>query len=92
MGKKPDGSPRRPLALNAYLQVLNLLDSKIVTAVYRATGNPDDDGYLTSAPAQGSINSQLSPESYITHYSISMNDPGNYLPPRRVRLGVQVNF
>jgi hypothetical protein len=63
-----------------------------VTGVYQATGNPDDDGYLTSPKAQSSIQSQIDPASYITMYSISMNDPGNYLAPRRVRLGVQVNF
>jgi len=92
MGKKDDGSNRKPLQMNVYLLILNALDSKIVTNVYRATGNPDDDGYLNSAKAQSSIESQVDPESYRTYYSISMNNPGNYLPPRRVRLGVQVNF
>lgn len=92
MGKKADGSNRKSLSMNVYLLVLNLLDSKIVTNVYRATGNPDDDGYLSSAKAQSSIEGQVSPESYRTFYSISMNNPGNYLPPRRVRLGLQINF
>jgi outer membrane receptor protein involved in Fe transport len=91
-GKKADGRDRRALDMNVYLQVLNVLDSRLVTGVYQATGNPDDDGYLTSPKAQSSIQSQIDPASYITMYSISMNDPGNYLAPRRVRLGVQVNF
>jgi len=93
MGKKSDGSGnRKPLAMNVYLLILNALDSKIVTFVYEATGNPDDDGYLASAQAQNSINGQVDPDSYRTYYSISVNNPGNYLPPRRVRLGLQLNF
>jgi outer membrane receptor protein involved in Fe transport len=92
MGKKPDGSPRKPLAMNVYLTILNLLSSVNVTGVYQATGNADDDGYLTSAKAQGSINSQISPASYTTMYGISMNNPGNYLAPRQIRVGVQINF
>jgi hypothetical protein len=91
-GTKPDGSRRRSLFMGVYIQVLNLLDANNVTSVYAATGNPDDDGYLNSAAAQSAIESQLSPESYRMYYSYSMNSPFNYLEPRRIRLGVQLNF
>lgn len=92
MGTKTDGSKKRSLYMSVYLQVLNLLNANNVTAVYSATGNPDDDGYLSSAEAQSSIDAQISPESYTTYYSMSVNSPFNYLEPRRIRLGVQLNF
>ena len=38
----------KKLNMNAYVQVLNLLNARNVNNVYRATGNPDDDGYLNS--------------------------------------------
>ena len=92
LGKKKDGEGRRPVFCNVYLQVLNLLDAQNVISVYRATGSPDDDGYLASAGAQPSINQQVSPQAYIDLYTIAENNPGNYSLPRRIRLGVQLNF
>ena len=92
LGKKVDGEARRPIYANVYLQVLNLLDAMNVIGVYRATGSPDDDGYLASSGAQPSIASQVSPQSYIDLYTIAENNPGNYSLPRRIRLGVQLNF
>ena len=78
--------------INAYILVQNLLDSKNVVDVYRATGNPDDDGYLTAAEAQTSINGLACPECFRDLYSIKVNDPDNYQLPRRARLGVSLNF
>ena len=47
IGKKRDD--KKPIYLNVYLQVLNLLNTKTTISVYRYTGVPDDDGYLSSA-------------------------------------------
>ncbi|MFW6019112.1 MAG: TonB-dependent receptor domain-containing protein [Bacteroidales bacterium] len=78
--------------LNVYLQVLNVLNSQNVLNVYNATGNPDDDGFLTAPEFQQQIQSQNDPESFRELYSLRMNDPYNYSRPRRIRLGVSFNF
>ena len=91
-GKRKDGESRKPVSMNVYLQVLNVLNSKNVTAVYKATGSPSDDGYISSPNAQGKIESQPSPQAYRDLYLVKIDDPGNYDLPRRIRLGLQVNF
>jgi hypothetical protein len=75
-----------------YFQILNVLNSKNVMAVYSATGNPDDDGYLSAAEWQTQINQQLNPESYRDLYSIAVANPFNYSTPRLIRFGVSFNF
>ena len=92
MGKKANGERRRSYNMGVYLQVLNLFDSRNVIAVYPATGSPTDDGYLSSAAAQNDINNKLSPQAYKDQYQIATNNQGNYSLPRRVRLGVQIDF
>ena len=78
--------------LNVYVQVQNLLDAKNVISVYRATGNPDDDGYLTDAAAQNSINSKNDPDSFRYLYSLAVNNPSNYSLPRMWRAGISIDF
>jgi hypothetical protein len=63
-----------------------------VLAVYAATGSPDDDGYLSSPAAQNLINQQVSPQAYRDLYYVAESNPGSYSLPRRIRLGVQLNF
>jgi hypothetical protein len=78
--------------LNIYLQVLNLLNAKNIVSVYRATGNPDDDGFLTSPSSNAIINSFPSPAAFIDQYDIRINNPNNYSIPRRMRIGVTLDF
>jgi len=78
--------------LNVYVEILNILNAKNVLSVYRATGNPDDDGYLAAAEYQTQINQQLDSQSYRDLYSIAVNNPYNYSLPRRIRLGVSFNL
>ncbi len=90
--KEDENGKQKTLGLNAYVQVQNLLNAQNVQSVYRFTGNPDDDGYLTSAVAQEEISSKTDPQAFIDLYSIKINNPNNYAIPRRVRLGLQLNF
>ena len=92
IGKKKDGEGRKPLQMNVYLQVLNVLDKQNITSVYRSTGNPDDDGYLSSPDGVKDTNGRTNPQSYYDLYQIAVNNPNNYSLPRRIRLGLQVNF
>jgi len=84
--------PKSNTYLNVYLQVLNLLDTKNITAVYSATGSPNDDGYLTAPEWQENIENQLDEQAYRDLYTLRMNSPFNYSNPRQIRLGVIFNF
>ncbi len=91
-GKKPNGEKRRPYSIGVYVQVLNLFDARNIISVYSATGSPTDDGYLSSAAAQNDINNKLSVASYKALYEIADNNQGSYSLPRRIRLGLQLDF
>lgn len=78
--------------VNVYVQVQNLLDARNVISVYRATGNPDDDGYLTSEAAQNNIAAKNNEESFRHLYSLAVNSPSNYSMPRMWRAGLSINF
>jgi outer membrane receptor protein involved in Fe transport len=90
-GKK-GGKSGRPLYMNIYLEVLNILNTKNILGVYRATGNPDDDGYLAASQFQASIKATTNEAAYRDQYAISVNNPYNYSLPRRIRLGVSLGF
>ena len=92
MGGKKEGKEGREAFVNVYLQVLNLLNSKNITNVYAATGNADDDGYLSAPEWQREIYSQIDPQAYIQMYQIFVNSGGNYSAPRQIRLGLSFNF
>jgi outer membrane receptor protein involved in Fe transport len=83
---------KKDVYMNVYVQVLNVLNTKNVMGVYRATGNPDDDGYLSAAEYQTQINDQNDPQAYRDLYYIAVNNPYNYSLPRRIRVGVMLNF
>ncbi len=78
--------------LNLYLQVQNLMDAKNIINTYRATGNPEDDGYLTSAAAQNAIDAKNDPDSFRHLYSLAVNNPNHYSLPRMFRLGMSLQF
>jgi outer membrane receptor protein involved in Fe transport len=86
----PEGQKKSNL--NVYLQVMNLLDARNVVAVYRATGNPDDTGYLNAATSQNAINGQVDPLSFRDLYTIKMQNPSMFALPRRLRLGITFDF
>ena len=89
--KKKDGD-KRISYLNVYLQVLNVLNSKNIIDVYAATGNPDDDGYLSAPEWQREIATQTNADSYAELYSLYVNSQYNYSAPRQIRIGMIFNF
>lgn len=91
-GKAEEESKKKRIDMNVYLQILNVLNVKNVMGVYRFTGNPDDDGYLAAAEFQNQIESQNDPQAFRDLYILRVNNPFNYSLPRRIRLGVIVNF
>ena len=92
LGGKEEGKKGRDVYFNVYLQVLNLLNSKNILNVYSATGNADDDGYLSAPEWQREIQSQLDPQAFIQMYEIYVDNGGNYSTPRQIRLGLSFNF
>jgi hypothetical protein len=86
------GDEKKHAFMNVYLQVMNLLNTKNVLNVYKATGDPDDDGYLTSAQAQTTIAGQNSAVSFVDLYQVKINNPNNFNSPRVIRLGLQISF
>ena len=91
LGNK-DSKNRKDAYVNIYLQVLNVLNTKNIMVVYAATGNANDDGYLSAAMYQAAINEQLNVQSYRELYSLYINNPNNYSLPRRIRLGATFDF
>lgn len=87
-----DGKKPREANLNIYLQVLNVFDIANTISVYAATGNPDDDGYLTEPQFQPFINGQVDPLAFRDMYALKVNDPRNFSLPRRIRFGAILSF
>lgn len=78
--------------VSIYLYIQNLLNTENVLAVYPYTLNANDDGYLKSPGSVANINSQPSIQAYKDLYRAKVNNPSNYSLPRRVYLGVNINF
>ena len=85
-------SDKKSSSVNVYVQVQNLLNAKNIINVYRATGNANDDGYLTNEGAQNTIAAKNDEEAYRYLYSLAVNDPSNYSLPRMWRAGLSVTF
>lgn len=92
LGKPKEGEQVKMMAMNVYLQVLNLLNTKNILSVYPTTGNPDDDSYLNDPRYEPFIESQNDSQSFRELYSIKLQNPGFYSLPRRIRLGIVLNF
>lgn len=73
---------------NFYIYVINVLNTEQVNSVYGATGRPDDDGYLNTAP--GSIGSLI--PGYVENYRLREALLTNWGPPRQIRFGINVSF
>jgi len=95
-GKKPEGlvakDNRKTIFLRTFLRIQNLLNAKNIQRVYSYTGTPDDDGSISSAVGQELVEDQLNPQSFIDMYMIKVNNPTNYSLPRRIMLGLSMNF
>ena len=90
---KGEEDDKKEATLNIYIQTLNVLNARNIIGVYAATGNPDDDGFLAASYQQQYIVNQIDEQSFRDLYTIKAgNQGGNYALPRRIRLGVQLNF
>ena len=84
----------------AYILVQNLLDTRNVLAVYRGTGQPDNDGYPITAGGQTTLNTPGRLFNYDAYAFGPVNNGGNqassngtfYGSPRQIRLGLLFDF
>ena len=87
---------KKPLNLNIYLRVANLLNRKNILGVYSATGSPYDDGYLATAEGQsildGVVQQGASLDAYLASYSWIMLNGGFFSLPRRIYVGALFEF
>jgi hypothetical protein len=89
LGDTPDA---RRINFSVYLQILNLLNNQNIIGVYRATGNPTDDGYLADARFQNDIAAQNDEQTFRELYNLKVSNPFNFNLPRQTRLGLMLNF
>lgn len=91
-GKDKEGDKSKAANLNIYLLVTNVLNTENITGVWRATGNPTDDGYLAAPNFEQNIEQQTDPEAYRDIYAQKVFRPTNFGAPRTIRLGVRLDF
>ncbi len=83
----------RPMSINVFTFVQNLLNTRNIVGVYAYTGVADDDGYLTSPQGEQFLNSGLLfPQSYQDIYTQRMLNPNNFGRPRRINVGFTLSF
>lgn len=89
-------SDKKPLNLNVYLRVSNLLNRKNILGVYSSTGSPTDDGYLATAEGrsvtQGIANQGFNLDAYLAAYSWNVRNFNNFALPRRIYVGAAFEF
>ena len=85
-------SKERMVNMNVYLWIQNLFNTENIIAVYGYTGNPLDDGYLSSAYGAETIEGQVNAASFTDLYTARMQNPDNYSIPRRIRIGLSFDF
>jgi len=87
---------KKPLNINVYLRVSNLLNRKNVVRVYPVTGSPTDDGFLAGADGQTALQGYATEgrdvQSFLDSYSYVLLDPNNYSRPRRIYIGAVFEF
>ena len=90
-------------SMQLYLLVLNVLDTENVFAVYRETGQVDNQGFFNGSVGAQRLAGFQSPESILFNYQAYTGGPVNvggnqssgaafYGPPRRIRLGALFTF
>ncbi len=75
-----------------YVNIFNLLNRRNVIRVWRYTGSPVDDGFLSSSLGQEFLAQQAYPDALRDQYMLYVQHPFNFSRPRRIHLGVMFRF
>jgi len=95
--------PNKPLFLNVSLRMLNVLNLKNVANVYSASGSPYDSGFLLSSDGEATLENVRSTgetvleagrdeQAYIDAFYWAVTSSGNFYSPRRIFLGLRIDF
>ncbi len=86
----------KPLGLNVYFRVSNLLNTKNIKGVYGASGSPTNDGFRDTPDGRSEIQqvkiAGKNLDAYYDSYSWRVRNQDNYGQPRRVYLGAIFDF
>lgn len=86
----------KKMAFNAYFRVQNLFDIRNVRNVFSFTGDPEDDGYLISSFGTDQIDQISSQnrneEAFLAAYNWRLDSFANFQLPRRIYLGLIMDF
>lgn len=86
----------KKFSIDAYVWVLNVLNTDNPVAVYEGTGRADNTGWLPTGPGQDFVAAHAEPDytglDGEQKYMLKQNDPNNYDIPRMIRLGMRVSF
>jgi outer membrane cobalamin receptor len=92
-GDKENG---KKLWFNAYFRVQNVFNTLNVIDLYKYSNDANNDGFLQSSFGQDRINGVVNTgrdlQAFLDAYSWRMNAPGNFTLPRRMYVGVIVDF
>jgi len=83
---------KKRLGLNAFVYIQNVLNTRDVLGVYGYTGSATSNGYLTYPNGIQNAATQNNPQSYIDLYNLSNQNVGFINNPRRINIGLSVNF
>jgi Carboxypeptidase regulatory-like domain/TonB-dependent Receptor Plug Domain len=85
------------LSVNVFLRVQNLLDKQNVADVYKASGEPGNDGFLKSTNGLQTLDNVKNSrpedlEAYRQSYLMRLINPDFYFFPRRIFVGAVFDF
>jgi len=89
---KGEDEDKKEATLTVYFQILNLLNSQNVINVYQYSGNATDDGFLAASYQETYIQDHTDEQSFRDLYTAKVNNGNNFALPRRIRLGIQLDF
>jgi hypothetical protein len=86
----------KKIFLNAYVRAQNLFNTQNIIGVYEFTGDEDNDGYLASSfgvdrVTQLQRNGQNA-SNFLDQYNAALLEPGFFALPRRLYVGVIMDF
>ncbi|MBK9733546.1 MAG: carboxypeptidase regulatory-like domain-containing protein [Saprospiraceae bacterium] len=86
----------KKLFFNAYFRVQNVLNTLNVVDLFKYSSDPKNDGFLTSSFGEqrenGVVNTGRDLQAFRDAYAWRLLSPGNYTLPRRMYVGVIMDF
>jgi outer membrane receptor protein involved in Fe transport len=86
----------KKLWFNAYFRVQNVFNTKNIINLYKYSNDPENDGFLQSSFGQdrirGVVETNRNLDAFLDAYSWRLLAPGNFTLPRRMYVGVILDF